>query len=414
MNTVNYIKIDESRLVISTYIYTDEINKLKIPKAKITKTGIINSTMPGEETYMEVFKTQSIPITNITPLTEFLDTLNGNDIVYAVSDATKVIIVKNALNSKYDFFKKFLPVSVDFIVSLMEELSNIDMPELTPLDLNKFMKSSYAINPLLDFKNLFAYKDMPENTYYSYSRKETAKKKDDDDSLDISKTRLVLGKKNSTNIYTVTKLVKPDTRIDKLYAKFREMTKISYYTILLLNKIISSKGIYYTDANKLNYITDRPFRLETPSKDILVSELFPPSIAMYAFEKFNEMNEYLNEVLNFPITNEHTLATKSSIDITELIFDVENKHAIRHLSEFSIMYDYKLNGNTYKVPVVSSLDLPSRNKLKRLEKQKPRVLLTIINEADISARVYTMVILNTGDGMITANYPANLILLENK
>lgn len=410
---IHYINFENGRLIIISYNITDIPNKLKIPRSKITKTGIINSTVVAEEVFIDTLTVLSIE-TKVDTLIDYLSALSTDDIVYAVSEETKKAIVKYDLNNKYPFFKKFLPISVDFILSLIEELKSIDIKELTPFELERYIKASHSINPLLDFKNLFTYRDMPVGTYYAYSRKETAKKKDDDDSLDISKTRMVLGKKSSTNIYTVTKLATPDTRIDNLIKQFKENVKIDYYTILLLNKIVSNKGVFYTDNNQLNYVKDRPYRLETPAKDILVSELYPPSIAIYAFDKFREMDTLLTEVLDYPTTGEETVATKSTIDITDLIYNIDKKYTSKHNNDFTIMYNYNVNGKDYKIPIVSNLDIPSRNKLKRLEKYKPKVLLLALNESNVCLWVYSIIILNNGDATITANSPANLVLLEDK
>ena len=119
----------------------------------------------------------------------------------------------------------------------------------------------------------------------------------------------------------------------------------------------------------------------------------------------------MTKMLNDFIDNPNGLYRGMSVNITNMIFD--EKYDIKHQSDFIINYNYKLNNKEYKIPVMSGLDMPSRNKLKSLFKTKPEVYLIIENINNVYCRYYTIVKSND-DYMLVGNYPANIVLLEDK
>ena len=62
---------------------------------------------------------------------------------------------------------------------------------------------------------------------------------------------------------------------------------------------------------------------------------------------------------------------------------------------------------------MTGLDLPTRNKLKALNKSKPTIHLIIINVNNIYCRYYTIVKVKD-EYVLTGNYPANMVLLNEK
>ena len=59
---IHYINFENGRLIIISYNITDIQNKLKIPRSKITKTGIINSTVVAEEVFIDTLTVLSTEI----------------------------------------------------------------------------------------------------------------------------------------------------------------------------------------------------------------------------------------------------------------------------------------------------------------------------------------------------------------
>lgn len=405
MNNIYYINIDPKLSVIKIEL-TDVINKLTIPNSKITKTGIYTKST-DELMYLDKISYLSINYNKDT-LLDLLKTIDTNDIVYAVSINTKSIIgqliTSGVINN--DVFSKYTGVDTDFIDSLIYEVGRLSVDEFTVLDYESYFKSKISIHPLIDSKQLFFYGDMEEGIYYAYNYKDTAAKKSrDDDRIDIQKTKIVLGKKSSTNIYNVYKIAK-QKEIDDLYQQFRDNCKgIDYYTIMLLNRVLTPKNIHYSRNNTLDFV-DTPKRLETPSNDILVSEILPAGVSYYAFQTFKELTDILNSFIN----NDKSTFT-DCIDITNKIYN--DNYEIKEVNDFIVEHKYTARDNTYTIPVVTGLDLPTRNKLKSINKSKPTIHLIIINVNNIYCRYYTIVKVKD-EYVLTGNYPANMVLLNEK
>lgn len=405
MNTIYYINIDPKLSIIKLEV-TEIINKLTIPNSKITKTGIYTKSN-DELMYLDKISYLSVDYKRET-LLDILKELDSTDIIYAVSINTKGIIGQlinsGLINS--DVFTKYTGVDTDFIDSLIYEVGRLSVDEFTLLDYDSYFKSKITIHPFIDSKQLFFYGDMEDGIYYAYNYKDTAAKKSkDDDRIDIQKTKIVLGKKSSTNVYNVYKIAK-QKEIDDLYQQFRDNCKgIDYYTIMLLNRVLTPKNIHYRNNNTLDFV-DTPKRLETPSNDILVSEILPAGVSYYAFQTFKELTDMLN---NF-ITDTDLVRT-NSIDITNKIYD--DNYDIKEVNDFIVEHKYVVRDNTYTIPIVTGLDLPTRNKLKAMNKSKPTVHLIIVNVNNIYCRYYTIVKVKD-EYVLTGNYPANMVLLEEK
>ena len=241
-----------------------------------------------------------MPLSKEIFVRDILKELDSTDIIYAVSINTKGIIgqlINNGLINS-DVFTKYTGVDTDFIDSLIYEVGRLSVDEFTLLDYDSYFKSKITIHPFIDSKQLFFYGDMEEGIYYAYNYKDTAAKKSkDDDRIDIQKTKIVLGKKSSTNVYNVYKIAK-QKEIDDLYKQFRDNCKgIDYYTIMLLNRVLTPKNIHYRYNNTLDFV-DNSKRLETPSNDILVSEILPAGVSYYAFQTFKELTDILNSFIN--------------------------------------------------------------------------------------------------------------------
>lgn len=405
MNTIYYINIDPKLSIIKLET-TEVINKLTIPNSKITKTGIYTKST-DELMYLDKISYLSVHYKKEI-LLDILKELDSTDIIYAVSINTKSIISQlitgGVINN--DVFSKYTGVDTEFIDSLIYEVGRLSAFEFTVLDYESYFKSKITIHPFIDSKQLFFHGDMDDGIYYAYNYKDNAAKKSrDDDRIDIQKTKIVLGKKSSTNVYNVYKVDK-QKEIDDLYKRFRDKCKgIDYYTIMLLNRVLTPKNIHYSRNDTLDFV-DTPKRLETPSNDILVSEILPAGVSYYAFQTFKELTDMLNGFINGD-----ELITKCTVDITDKIYN-EN-YDIKEVNDFIVEHKYTARDNTYTIPIVTGLDLPTRNKLKAISKSKPTVHLIIINTNNIYCRYYTIVKAKD-DYVLTGNYPANMVLLNEK
>lgn len=408
---IMYIEVRHKKTTLVKINVTDEINKITLPKSIITKKGIFDTgTVEDEKTYISSIEIESYKDTaKLDRLKDvILPTLSDDDYVYVIDMETKKTISFLELNKQFRCFRKHTGVGCSFIDSFMEEaiILSKNLFGVMKFDIEKYQKSKITLHPLLNTRQLFFYKDMPEKYYYSYQNKENIKKDANNlDSIDISKTKVVLGKKTSGNIYQVFNIEK-QVEIDNLYKDWRDGIPYDLYAIMLLNRFTNPNNIYYRNENKLRRKIS-PNRLESPKKDVLISEVKPAALAYYGFLNFNNMKTMLDEFNNNP----DSIYSKSSVDITDRVYD--DKYNVLEVSDFDITYLYELNDRKYKVVVTTGLDLPTRNVLKSISKYKPTIHLILVNENNVCLRYYTVVRYST-DSVLTANYPANLILLEDK
>lgn len=406
-----YMGIKYNKTVLVKIVTTDIENKITIPKSIITKRGIFDAgTVEDERAYISSIQIESYSDSpKLDRLTDtILPTLSEDDSVYVIDLESKKLISYLGLNKRFKCFKKHTGVGTVFIDDFFEEclVASKSIYGVVDFDIERYNKAKLTLHPLLNTRQLFFYKDMPEGYYYSYQNKETTKKDiNNPDSIDISKTKVVLGKKSSTNIYQIFHIEK-QKEIDEMYSKWRANNSYDLYAILLLNRFTNPNNIYYKEQNRL-INKKNPSRIETPKKDVLISEIRPAGLSYYAFVNFNNMKNILDEFNNNP----DSIFSKCSIDITDKIYD--DKYNILQASDFDIIYMYELNDKKYKIVTTTGLDLPTRNLLKNISKFKPTVHLLLINENNICLRYYTVVKYNS-DSVLTANYPANLILLEDK
>ena len=403
---VCYIDINNGQLRGFSYTYTDVANKLVIPSSKITKNGIVNKA-DDDIVYLDKMYYTNVKYSKDT-LIEYLkdETITR---LYAISmeakGKLKELLDDNIVDE--DITGRFTGIDVDFINGMINEISKMSNGVNIEIDYTSYYKSKITINQLVDTRQLFFFSDMPVGVYYSYNNKEnnTKKKGLDDDRIDIQRTKVVLGKKSSTNVYSVYK-INPMREIDDLYKQFRESNNgIDYYTIMLMDRVTSSRNIHYTKNNELKYHTS-PRRLESPADEVLISEILPAGISYYAFEIFRELHKTIDKF----ISNDE-LTVNSSVDITNLIYD--DKYDIKYITDFQLDYEYTIGDNKYKLPINTGLDLPTRNKLKAIAKSKPRVILLIDNISNVYCK-YSTLIEVSGEYMLTANIPGNIMLLNEK
>ena len=407
-----YMGIRNGKTVLVRVNTTMSINKITIPKSIITEKGIFDTgTVEDERSYIDSIQIESYKDTaRLDRLVEaILPTLSNEDSLYVVDDDVKKLIIYLDLHKKYKCFKKFTGVGVSFITTFFEEavVFSKGLYGVMDFDIEKYQKSKLTLHPLINTRQMFFYKDMPKGYYYSYQNKENTKKEagTEKDSIDLSKTKIVLGKKTSSNTYQIYNI--PEQKeIDDLYAEWRRENDYDLYAILLLHRLTNPNNVYYKEINKLTRKLN-PARLETPKKDVLISEVRPAGLSYYAFLNFNNMKHMLDEFN----TNPESIYSKCSVDITSLIYD--ETYNIKEVNDFSVTYLYTLNDRKYKIVVDTGLDLPSRNLLKAINKFKPTVHLILVNENNICLRYYT-VVKYSSDSLLTANYPANLVLLEDK
>lgn len=402
-----YFTKDKDKLVFINLELTEEENKIKIPKSIISTNGIFDSTV--KEFTPSYIKSLSYRIVkdstgreSLTELNKLLESID-NDIVYCLSPEYKKYIEDRGIVRNHPGKLIFDKIdNITFINTLRDELLNIDYTDdYINIDLDEYLKSKLVLDDLIDTNQIFFNKTAPTDRYYSYRNKETISKRDSI-GLDVPKSRIVLGKNSSTNIYSIIK-VKPLEEISELYNKWESNLEYDLYGIMMLDNLCKTKNIFYRD----NLIfRDTPRRIDSPTNDTLISEIKPAGLAFYGFKTF----DYLDTILDDYLSEGDNVVKQSTVDITNMIYEDSD---IKHDNGFHIDYKYSTNGKEYMIKLISGLDMPDRNRLKRLIKKNVKIKLIIINEDNIMCRHYVIVDCEDGQ-LLICNYPANMTLLNDK
>jgi len=195
---VIYIDIDKNGKVgILKYEYTEESNKLKIPKTRFTDMGIFDSVVKthNDVFYSGLYYMSFTDDARYTKLKTLLTSLVETDICYVVGLYAKELVKARELYNTPPKFEVFSGEGCDIILTLMTTVMNLEADEFTEIDFHAYFKSKMDIHPLMRASQLFQYKDMTRGTYYSYSNKESIDP-ESGDTPGLSKSRIILGKKN--------------------------------------------------------------------------------------------------------------------------------------------------------------------------------------------------------------------------
>lgn len=402
-----YLDIRKNNVLVIKVTLGSIDNKYTLPKSIITEEGIVDGTVKNQELFLDSIsfsKFEDSP--KLNKLDELLSKLNDTDIVYATSIETKERVALLGLNKTYPLFKKYTMVGTIFMEELRAELSRIVDREDFVIDMTEYLKAKRDVHTLLgDTTNMFFFQDMNKGIYYTYHNKESKSGKND--SIDVQKTKIVLGKKASTNTYQVYNIGE-QVEIDNLYAKWRDKNEYDLYCIMLMNRFKSSRNVYYDKIDSLIY-SKNPNQFRSPTDEVLISEILPAGISYYAFKEFKMLEKMLSEFNS----EEESVVKNSTIEITDRVFEKTDKGVkIIHPSNFTLTHNYNVKGKDYKIILDSGLDMPNRNLMNHLGKLNPRLYLVIINENDVCCRHYTVLKTDVGD-VITGAIPTNLTLLEN-
>lgn len=406
----HYFIMKDNKLVFIKLNISDNVNKTKIPRSIITNKGIFDSTLKDVEVkYLDSIHYSIVEDgdgrNSMLKLMELMDTFEDGDIIYPINSDNVDYLKKRGVITQYGDKINVTPLTnIEFINTLGNELLELDVTdEFIEFDIESYLKSKLEINDLLNTRQLLFYRDMPVGYYYSYQNKETIPKKENI-SMDVPKSRIVLGKNTNTNIYTIHKL-KPIAIIDNIYKYWRDKLPYDLYGIMLIDKLTTSSNIHYMNKKQLVF-RDTPNRLDSPTGDTLITEIKPAGLAYYAFKTF----EFLKDILDSYLEVDNNIVKQSTIDITDLIY---TNGDIKHDNGFVIDYNYNVNNESFLIKLVSGLDLPDRNTLKRLVKKSPSIKLIVINEDNLVCRHY-VVVDTKEEQILICNHPANLTLLKDK
>lgn len=265
----------------------------------------------------------------------------------------------------------------------------------------KYWDTEVVDNPLLSFNRCYFNSQSQHNIIGQYFI------------ADPGPNDLLLGKRISETGLAVVKLKEPDPLIEKIKEKqFAVAGEMSNITMISLDKVytpsvykyLNNYGEYCLLKNKrfnsLDFIDGKP----------LTAEINPVGLSLKAIEAFNTLEDMLDRY-----------QAKDFIGIE--LFDITKEFYEQEEKKDKIVVNFKkdipvgmktmdvtiqVNGKDLRIPLILSIDLPNRNKLKKLEKHEPNIKLMIWSITPISFRYCCLIDSEMGVG-IWSNYYADRI-----
>ena len=224
---------------------------------------------------------------------------------------------------------------------------------------------------------------------------------------------LLLGKRTSETGLAVVKLREPDSLIETIKDnQFAVSNDVSSIIMVSLDKIYTpSVYKYLTNYGKYCLLKNKRFNsLDFIDGKPLTTEINPVGLSLKAIEAFNTLESILDNYQAGSTEGVH------HVDISDTFYETEekkNKISVVLKKDIvmgmkNIHVDIDIQDKKIKVPLMLSIDIPNRNKLKKLEKYNPKIKLIIWSITPVSFRYCTLIDTDLGTG-VWSNYYADRI-----
>ncbi len=224
---------------------------------------------------------------------------------------------------------------------------------------------------------------------------------------------LLLGKRSAETGLAVVKLKEPDDILENIKLKhFEVASDLNNIAMINMAKLYTPATYKYLDIyGKYSLIKNRRFNsLDFIDGKPLTTEINPVGLSLKAIEAFNTLEDLLE------LYKANKLDSSHVIDITDKFFTTEevknkqvtslNKDLTVGAANLDLVISYQ-NKDT-KVPIVLGVDLPTRNKLKKLEETNPKIKLILWAISENSFRYCCVIDCDLGQG-VWSNYFADRI-----
>lgn len=220
-----------------------------------------------------------------------------------------------------------------------------------------------------------------------------------------------IGKKDNEVAYVVYDVTENDvktlTELEGLFNKITDTTVLPY--VMELRNIFGKETIRNLSLYDKDYLVleDKiKKKIYTMDDKLLVTEVYPPSLAIYAYDNF----DYLSSILQEFKTNK--LKNWKIVDITNSFYNVNEKDKLELNKTIKDKDAIKVKVDNYELKIIVGLDTPKRNTLKRLESLNPKVNL-LIKEHDTYVEYLTITEYKIEDKnyyVLVSNFYANKII----
>ena len=254
----------------------------------------------------------------------------------------------------------------------------------------------------------------------------------------VGKDEQFLGRKDSDGGYAILKLKEPDkcfefirelqsdkagdenaiivTNLRSLYSEERAADLLEYGAGTLVQLSPRRLDLYFIDSIGKQNSLDGSLQIEA---EPLTREQRPQKLSARVFDCLALMKEKLQD---YQSGNQRH---NQYYDITDEFYKIENKVVKKeHVTQYKLKPEFKVGSTHHDVTINFEgidktirvdffIDCPDRNALKRIETIKPKIVLIVWRESDISLRYG--VIIETQDSLsIWAGFYSNLIFLQPK
>ena len=265
-------------------------------------------------------------------------------------------------------------------------------------DGDKYWSAIPDKHPFLDYTNIYFTPEFRQNNNNAYLIMHY--KKDDE-----------LGKRSYKATYGLVVLANPDEYLNMFINRY--ITELSTLSILV-NIDVSEIYTPYV-YNTTNLGVDNTVFYNRKKGELLVAgeivagyDIRPPGLANQAIDRLVMYSSILEDYKTNN-TNRYTF-----MDVTDSFFANDGKKTTIKLdSNVKVVnLDIKHNDREYKLPLDLAYDMITRNQLKRLEKQSPKVTLAVYATTPRWHEHYVIIELDNGDMSIWANYYTNGVLFK--
>ena len=240
------------------------------------------------------------------------------------------------------------------------------------IDAKDYFKSKVDIHPLLCFSNILLTQNNIKE-YYMYNSKLP-------DHL--------IGKHSNESSYSIVHLKEPDKLIEEIKTFYYER---KYNNSISLLKLKTLKEKKYYDRIKNCYFNSllnkqKTNTLVTFDNTVIVQEINPPGLLLRALDYYEHLEHILADI--------HSDSNQiQKIDITKYFYDIEEtkNKTFKHVLNKEITTGFKnmtleINymNKKIKLPTILGYDMPSRNDLKKIEKDNPKIILVLLPVSDES------------------------------
>ena len=228
------------------------------------------------------------------------------------------------------------------------------------------------------------------------------------------KTDVEPGRKTSDAGFGIVKLSNPDSIIEDSIDEFnRRLGTLSIISTLDLSELYTQQSLtmYKLFKNAIYTFKKKHNLLEIMEESRVAYSIKPAGLATNAFEKLMILEQIIQDY-----KSNESIKDRYFLDITDRVYKPNDKGkntCTLVMSDKILNLDVDINGVKLMIPLELGKETLGRNQFKKVEKLKPKVILTVDKISDIYYEYYTIIHLEeTDDIACYVNFYSNGVYLK--